>query len=127
MTLLLQPQRLRVVRRTGASQAFDQTTFDANPETTTTFYIIGEIQPLQGLTRDDIPEGYRKGGTLKLYTSAKLRVISQELGLYSDIIYFEDGDGQSIAYEVFAEMARSGPFPVSHNRYTLLRVGLDEG
>ena len=126
MTLLINPVTLTVKRT--APQSYDQTTFAPTGGAESTFQIVGELQPLAGSERLDIPEGYRKRATKKLYTAAKLRVISQETQAYGDIIELEDIDGQSIAFEVFGAKDRlAGGWPVSHNQYVLLRVGVDEG
>lgn len=128
--ILLNPQTYTVTRKTSA-EGFDQATFEPLIPTETTFTIEGEVQPLSRIEREDLPEGYRKAGTLKLYTATRLRVVSQEDGLYSDIIDIPDLEGNDIAHEVFAEDDRSvssGPLSaLSHYRYTLLRVGAPEG
>lgn len=115
----INPQTLTVTR-TGA-----QTIVNYQPVqgASTTFTITATVQPLTGRERQDLPEGYRAANLRKMYTTADLNVISVEAQTYSDTIALEDG-----TYEVFAKENRQSPFSdLSHYKYTLLRVGADEG
>lgn len=90
----------------------------------TTFDIRASVQPLRGVERQDLPEGYRTRGRFKMYTDTAplLQTTNLDTGQREDTVLY---NGRR--FEVISWLDWSDHTVVTgHQKYLLAELGVDE-
>lgn len=68
-------------------------------QSTDSFSITGNLQPIIGKDISLVPDGFKRTDTRVIYTKTELRTVNEDLGTEADNVVLPDGDYQVQAVE----------------------------
>ena len=97
---------------------------ELTPGASTSFSVVASVQPLSGVERQDLPEGYRTRGRFKMYVQGATQLQTTNLTTQQreDVVTYKGRRFEVVSWLDWSEHDAA----TAHHKYLLAELGVDE-